>query len=450
MKTILFELYPAKSHHLMVFKTAGLLKNAGYRVIFGSIHEMQELIQQHGFEYHFVPFMVVTPLKQLIQNKSNGIHFPNKKERFYDAKKNTELFHKQVNQIKPDMAILDRHGIISKSFLYEKTGIPVAFVSPMPDSEKARNVPPFSSMFIPRNNILSIKYISFLWFLESLKAKIRYFKSGLFYPGKTNLSIYRKLAKEYGIDPKDIKIPKDLSGLHLQTTPRLVLSATALDFPRPHKNGVYRIGPLIDLLPDKPQSKNTRYEAMKKIIIRGDSAVIYCSLGMLINFCTKQKISLYRKIKKVAKLNPDHFYILCIGEDLDNANLLPYPTNLFVFNSLPQKDLLPHCSVMINHGGYNSITECIFSEVPVIAYPPSGKADHSSNSARVIYHKIGLRGKIWRDSPQAISKKINSIIFYQNFYLSNIRKMKNKFEEKNNSTEVVSIIESIIEDHEKK
>lgn len=447
MKTILFELFPAQSHHLMAFKTAKLLKDAGHRVIFGSVPEMQEIIQRHGFEYHFIPLWVVPPFGQKLYMKMKGIPLPNKKERLDEVHKNVEAFNQQVKPIKPDIVLLDRHLIIINALFYKNLGIPVAFICAMPDPERAANVPPFSSGFIPQKTWFSEKYISSLWFSDYFKLKLRIFQSQLTYPGINDLFIYRKLAEEFGYNPNEILIPMDSSGYHAQTTPRIVLSATDLDFPRPEIKGVYKIGPLIDFPEDDNQSKDSRYEAMKRIIKKGESSVIYCSLGMLVGFCTKRKISLYRKIKKVALLSKDDFFILCTGDDLDNANLIPLPPNMFVFNSLPQKDLIKYCTIMINHGGLNSITECIFNEVPVLAYPPSQMADHSSNSARLVYHGLGLRGKIWRDSPKAVLKKINQIKANYDWYINNIRQMKQKFEKKNNSTEVVNIIESIIEKH---
>ena len=430
MKTILFELFPARSHHMMVFKTAKLLKDAGYRIVFGSIPEMQEIIQQHGFEYHFIPLWVVPPLKHKLALQRKGIPFPEEKARLDEVQKNLDLFNLQLTRLKPDIAFLDRHGIISKTIFYKNLRIPVAFVSPMPDPEKTINVPPFSSGFVPKKNRLSRLYISYLWFSNHLKRKLRMYRQQLAYRKINDLSIYRKLAKDLGMNPSKIQTPNDISGFHWQTTPRLLLSATDLDFPRPEIDDVFKIGPLIDLPADDSHSKDTRYEATKRILKRDESSVIYCSLGMLVDFKTKRKISLYRKFKKVALLSKDDFFILSTGEDLDNANLLPLPPNMFVFKSLPQKDLLKYCTIMINHGGLNSITECIFNEVPVIAYPPSQLADHSSNSARVVYHGLGLRGKIWFDSPGRILKKINHIKRNYHFYQTNIQAMKKKFEKK--------------------
>ena len=444
MATILFELFPAQSHHMMAFKTARLLKSAGHRVVFGSVQEMQEITQRYGFEFQFIPFAVVFPLGQYILQKKHGIALPTPKERLEEARKKIKLFNQQISNIKPDMVLIDRHQMIGKSMFYKQLGIPITYICVMPDPSKAENVPPFSSSFIPCDNWFSKKYISFLWFSNRLKGELAIINHRILHSSISDLSVYKALAKEFDINSAKVRIPRNANEIHLQTTPRIVLSATDLDFPRPLKEGVYNIGPLIDLPADETRSTDTRYEAMKSIITKGNTAIIYCSLGMLVDFCTEQKIRLYRKIKKVAMLAPNDFIVICTGDDLDNSNLLPLPPNLFVFKSLPQKDLLKYCTLMINHGGLNSITECIFNEVPVIAYPPSHMADHSCNSARVVYHGLGLRGKVGRDSPKAILKKINHIKNSMEGYKNNIRRMKQKFEEKNNSTEVVTIIDTLL------
>lgn len=449
MKTILFELFPTRSHLLMAFKTAKLLHKAGYCVIFGSIPEMKEIIIQHGFEYQFIPYTVVISLQHhLSLKKKQAITLPSKMESLEYARKKLELFNKQVTEINPDLVLLDQYLMNEKMLFYQNLGIKVVFICPMPDPAKTVNVPPFSSSFVPKDTWMSIQYVALLWFLKRLKGKLSFVMTMFFYMRINELSIFKQLAKEQGFRSDLVWMAKNRKELYQRTTPRIILSATDLDFPRPALEGVYPVGPLIDFPEEDYQSTDMRYEAMKNIISRGDASIIYCSLGMLDDFCTRKKISLYRKVRKVALLSPDDFFILSTGDDLNNSDLLPLPPNMFVFKSLPQKDLLKYCTVMINHGGLNSLTECVFSEVPVIAYPPSHQADHSCNAAKVVYHGIGLRGKIGRDSPRDILKKIDKIRGNYDWYLGNIRQMKQKFEEKNNSTEVVNIIESIINRHD--
>lgn len=433
----------------MAFKTAKLLQDAGHRVIFGSMPAMKGFIQNHGFEYHFIPYTVVVPLEQHLLLKKDGIKFPSHRECLKTAQTNFELLNKQITGLKPDIVLLDKHLLPDKSFYYKRLGIKVVFVCVMPDPSQITNVPPFNSNFIPKNNLLSVKYVDYLWFIKHLKGKLKSFLDSLAYP-VNDILILKKFFKELNLDLNELRKPHKSKTKYQQINSRIILSATDLDFPRLQMEGVYPVGPLIDFPEEGDQSMDLRYGAMKRIISQGNAAVIYCSLGMLADFCTQKKISLYRKVRKVAMLSPDDFFILCTGDDLNNSGLLPLPPNMFVFKSLPQKDLLKYCMVMINHGGLNSITECVFSEVPVIAYPPSHQADHTSNSAKVVYYGLGLRGKIGSDSPRDILKKINKIRENYDWYLGNIRQMKQKFEQKNNSTEVVTIIESIIAQNENK
>ena len=78
------------------------------------------------------------------------------------SEKKPGIILQQVNRIKPDLVLLDRHAMVSKAIFYENMGVTVAFLSPMPDPEPAPNVPPFSSGFVPRDNWFSKKYVETL------------------------------------------------------------------------------------------------------------------------------------------------------------------------------------------------------------------------------------------------------------------------------------------------
>jgi UDP:flavonoid glycosyltransferase YjiC (YdhE family) len=152
MATILFELFPAQSHHLMAFKMAHMLKESGHRVIFGSVPEMQELVLQHGFEFQLVPPWVVSLREQKLLLKKKGASMLDQKEQMEEVRKAMESFNQQASSINPALVLLDHHAMVSKVMSYKKLGIKVAFISPMPGPEEAPNVPPFSSGLIPRKN----------------------------------------------------------------------------------------------------------------------------------------------------------------------------------------------------------------------------------------------------------------------------------------------------------
>src|SRR5690606_10744439 len=118
----------------------------------------------------------------------------------------------------------------------------------------------------------------------------------------------------------------------------------------------------------------------------------------------------FRMIVKVAFKNPQWHFILHVGKYYD-INKLPYtPENLSIFVQVPQKLLLNKVALMINHGGINSIKECLSANIPMIVYLFSLKFDQPGCAARVAYHKLGIVGDIWKDSAKALNAKINFLM----------------------------------------
>lgn len=96
---------------------------------------------------------------------------------------------------------------------------------------------------------------------------------------------------------------------------------------------------------------------------------------------------------------------------------------------------------MIQHGGANSIKECIFLGVPMLIYPM--RADQPGNSARIVYHQLGLRGNFKRDTIADIDAKINLILTDPRFRL-NVERMKQHFLEYQNSQKGIEVVEGFM------
>jgi UDP:flavonoid glycosyltransferase YjiC (YdhE family) len=79
---------------------------------------------------------------------------------------------------------------------------------------------------------------------------------------------------------------------------------------------------------------------------------------------------------------------------------------------------------MITHGGMNSIAECIKMEIPMLVFPLSPYWDQPGNSARVIYHGLGLRANIQRDSCRHIENKIERIMRNYEDFKNNLSIMR--------------------------
>lgn len=429
MRTILFDIHGSTGHIHATLKMATLLKNAGYQVVYALPVEYWSTVEKHGF-------LTVHPLSLITLSE---IDLPNSEMDEF-AK-----MRRSLNNIHPQLVLIDEIDSY-KVILYQILNYPTIMSQSMIDTARAKGIPPFTSYRLPSNNIFNRVLIELLWI-----KRIILFWCRLFFKFKTKWTNHHRaityLTKKYRIALfKIIEIDR-CSSFGIRGIPRLIISPKAFDFPRPEKKNVFRIGPLVSINREG-EIEHPRYRLMIEYIAHlksNDSGkVIYVSLGTVSNYDISRCTKFFTKIAKVARWHSNDLFVLSTGKYFDVSRLFPLPVNIMVFESVPQVDLLQKCDIMITHGGMNSITECVFCGVPMLVYPLSRNWDQPGNSARVVYHQLGLRGRIERDSAKTISKKINQLIGNHSFYKNNVLKMKKKFAEKNDSTEVVTIIENLI------
>lgn len=121
-----------------------------------------------------------------------------------------------------------------------------------------------------------------------------------------------------------------------------------------------------------------------------DKPLIYCSLGgaaALYPHATR----CFRAIVAVAWARPDWQLVLHVGH-WEGSTLPPTPANLLVRQSVPQLTLLRRATLMVTHGGMNSITECIHFGVPMVVIP--GLRDQPGNAVRAVYHGIAVSARM--------------------------------------------------------
>lgn len=448
-------MYHGIGHTNSSLKLAKLLKSRGHKVVYiGHEHYCSTAIKQ-GFDFVGHNQEIVPSMKQLELLNKRSVFFENISNLFSDtvikeARRNLINFKHIVAGIAPDIAIVDEDHT-ARYFFYKTLSIPTISIQTMPEKTPDVNIPPFTSYFCPQDDSALSRYmVTLLWLLQSTKNYFMYRYYSFKYLKQDSLSITKRLIKESGSSFSELVSYKSSFKFCVKNTPLLVISATDFDFPRHPKKNVFRIGPLKDIEntnnTDSPrfQSLCNKLDGQKK---DGRKFIVFCSLGTVTSSYMKKLKRFFKNMKRVALMNAEMQFVFSVSEFFEIERLHPVPENVTVFSNLPQNELLKYCDVMVTHGGMNSITECIFNEVPMLVYPLSPQWDQPGNSARVVYHNLGLRGQINRDSPKAISQKINQIKGNLEGYKNNIRRMKEKFEQKNQSTEVVTIIESIMNSH---
>ena len=451
----MFDIYPAYGHQHATYKLAKILKDFGY-----NIYYLGKKSYSKNITKEFIQWDINHLIFSSIDIGTNGIWkkmkiaFDEKrKHEFYRFNQKTiEQYDELIEQIRPDIILLDYH-YVQKAVLYHKYHIPVICIQTTPASELDWNIPPFYSTHIPNQNLFSKIYIRYLWNSHILKKKFLFFFYKILLFGENHLSDVKRLSKQTGYPIKkniDYNLYKRNGNFGLKNIPQLLLSPRDFDFLRPLKRNQYAIGPLLFKESDiNPNEK--RYKALVNYVLKEkanikDIKIIYCSLGTLNCLGLKNSIKTFQYAIEIAKRNPNYLIIIVSGEFVNPSWLLPTPDNVFLFKILPQKHILQYCDMMITHGGQNSITECIMNEVPLLIYPFFKGSDLGGNSARVVYHGIGNRGFIEKETVEGMEEKIRDVLSNP-AYRKNIHAMRLKFEEKNNSTHAVEIIETIVNEY---
>ena len=71
--------------------------------------------------------------------------------------------------------------------------------------------------------------------------------------------------------------------------------------------------------------------------------------------------------------------------------------------------------LFVTHGGLNSIRESIALGVPMLVCPVDLRWDWPSNAAKVVFHGLGLRAEMAKNSLSDLENKINQLLHNQLF-----------------------------------
>jgi MGT family glycosyltransferase len=120
--------------------------------------------------------------------------------------------------------------------------------------------------------------------------------------------------------------------------------------------------------------------------------------------------------------------VLSVGEDMSAGSLRRVPANAIVVHKAPQLQVLKKASLVLTHGGINTVKESIVAGVPLIAFCLPTNADilYPNTALRIVYHGLGLMADIESVSGRQISQMVDRILG-NGSYRAQTLKMKEKF-----------------------
>lgn len=118
--------------------------------------------------------------------------------------------------------------------------------------------------------------------------------------------------------------------------------------------------------------------------VKGEKPVVYISLGTIV----KGSTSFFKSCIE-AFGNEDIDVIISAGKKFNIKRLKHIPSNIRIYNSVPQLTVLKMADVFVTHGGMNSVSESLVCGVPMVVIP--FMADQPVNARCVENIGVGKR-----------------------------------------------------------
>lgn len=423
----IFLFYHGFGHINAFLKPARILEENNYEVWFGGAGFFRDYVVAQGFKFYLLksyPFGVGLEKWINTVEKKNVVYFRTLWDRITDkvfSDRQVDLYW-MLEDLKPTLVFVDRMQSTDFLTLYPQLkdrSINTAIVNTMLPTQITVDRPPLNSDVLPTDSRGIFKAIrKSKW--NRLKKK---WKQKLTSFGFDDTYIIARSIQKNPIPKQYLSLNEDLLNLNLEHVPELILAPKEFDFPfstlqaNQSYVGFLTMAERVDLtrkvIDDKLTSiLKTKQEKRLKLI--------YCSFGTV---PPKQQQTITTFFQKLATIAAGGEFMFLISA-ASNALISNTAENFYIFETLPQIDILKQADVFITHGGLNSIKEAICTEVPMLVYPVHPEYDPRGNAARIFYHKLGLRGSIASDTVDDIKSKIRELLS-NNDYRQNICKLKN-------------------------
>jgi UDP:flavonoid glycosyltransferase YjiC (YdhE family) len=199
-------------------------------------------------------------------------------------------------------------------------------------------------------------------------------------------------------------------------------------------DGVVYVGPCIDF---------ERAWSGQEVALPPDKTVILCVLSTVSHgkVTARAQNRLIQTLIQVARLRTDLFFVLggCDASAELDAGLIP--ANVLCMSWVPTLSILSRVQLVITQGGANMVKEAIAYCVPVLAFPL--RADQPGMAARILYHQVGLMGRMARIRRGTLCAMIDRSLRSESMH-SHCEKMQKAFEAYDSADILLRAVSAIV------
>lgn len=447
MANIIFCVHPIAGSVNASLKIAKDLQAEGHNITYIGVRDCEKFVSPNNFSFVAL-FEQWFPKGYFeIDEKLNGLSFLQKMQlarQFTQQMKDfinalmagqdAEFFN-TVKQLNPTLIITvaTHYDSFIWSLLAYKAGINNIYLHDTLCNTQVSGLPPITSDIIPNNSIFSKIKIALAWQQFLIGRFLIEGSYSLLGIALNPCYGVKELAQHYHYPLDFITTASDMLAPKLKL-PELVSCPQDFEFTNtPAQVGRYYIEAGIYL------KRQQAAFAWKNI--DADKPLIYCALGSLNSLNPQVLMNFYQIIIDTAKLYSEWQWVIALGDQLKIDQFDTIPSNILLINRAPQLALLKTAKLMINHGGTNTVKECILLGVPMLSFPVG--FDTYGNTARLVHHGLGLRGEIKNLTVEKLQSLIEQLTKTA-YYSLQMQLMQKKFSAMEYANVGVDYIKNII------
>lgn len=306
------------------------------------------------------------------------------------------------DRIQPDLCLFytDVAYMIVAPLVALRRGLRCASVTPLFASDRGPTTPPLRNGLVPQPGFLGRFAVRKVW--------ARYL---------TRREIGRRVRLALGFDvdlgPYIRALAAGGAGVGLPARwdcfiapkldlPEFHLAPRELEFTGPTRPGSHWLGWCFD--------EARVEEPLAEGLLDPSRPLVYCSLGTLgPDFVPGPgRRAFFQAVLDALAARPHLQLALATGGDPGGAPLDVRAPGAILRDRLPQLQILDRARVMITHCGLHSLMECATRGVAMIGFPLG--FDQFGNSARVVYHGLGVRGDFHRVTAESVGHLIDTVL----------------------------------------
>jgi len=390
-------------HFIQTFALANALREREFEVIYLGLRSFRRIVEENGFQFQVVGASVdYEDMPDRAKLLGGGLISRVKNARRFAMAAETitadiKLF---LSKAKPRIFFIDtsiNHILVVEN---EDTDMQIIEYSASLNPKPVNWVnPPSSSLLLPSGGFVN---------------KIRIYVAWRRWMTNPSELINRIVEFQFGIPRFRRKYIKKLRNFSAKKRSRIKsvhLSTRFLSLPT-QSDGIF-LGPCVWKKRVEGNFDWSRVDESKPLF--------YCSLGSMSDRYPS-RIPFFKRLLSVFRDLNAWQLVLHVDEAEERTQIDSIaPDNVQVSSWVPQLEMLDRASVVITHGGYGTVRECVSAGVPIVAFPCGG--DQFGVSTRLVYHGIGERGDVRKSGEKEIKYLVEKV-FRDEGYRNRIEQIK--------------------------